>query len=236
MGWVWTVPLSFLRSVICGLRALTRAWWVVEKALSWGQRPALGSHWSSTRHFLICERLGTQWPGMLFLTITFKNFNFSDTKKKNARKWKRSPLRVMERLTLFLMKHRGKLLSLSHVRNQGGSDFVLQPLNHMEDPQAHSLNIPELGSHKRTTHHHLWLCKESHSQTTRLCSVFLQWKHALRHPLGLSQNLVPALKVLNHLHAHSPPCAFIHIYFIFTTSWCNRHGKWSFNGEHHSYT
>lgn len=155
---------------------------------------------------------------MLFLTITFKNCNFSDTKKKNTRKRKHSPLGLRERLTLFLMKHRGRLLSLSHARNQGGSDFVHQPLNHTEDPQDHSLNIPELGSHKRTTHHHLWLCNKPHSQTTRLCSVFLQQKHALRHALCLSQNPGPALKVLSHLHAHGPPRAFIHIYFIFTTS------------------
>lgn len=37
--------------------------------------------------------------------------------------------------------------------NSEGWDFVHQPLNHMEDPQDHISKIPELGSHKRTTHH-----------------------------------------------------------------------------------
>lgn len=46
------------------------------------------------------------------------------------------------------------MLSLSQASNQAvGSGCVHQPLSHTEDPQDHSLKIPELGSHERATHH-----------------------------------------------------------------------------------
>lgn len=148
---------------------------------------------------------------MLFLTLTLKNCNFSDIKEKNSRKWKQ-PTGTDGKADPVSDEAPRKLRSLSHARNHG-ADFVHQPLNHTENPQDHSLNSPESGSHRRTTHHHLWLCNKPHSQTARLCAVFLQQKHALGPPCACHKTQPSRCSVI---HMPMAPHMLLYTFILFS--------------------
>lgn len=66
LGWVWTMLLTFLWAADC-LRGRVRC----REGTELGSGGLKGPTEAVTRHFLIFERIGTRWPEMLFLIITF---------------------------------------------------------------------------------------------------------------------------------------------------------------------